>query len=135
MSKKRKGLRPSQKRAIQALLFSPNVKSAAANAKVGYRTLTRWLKEDTAFREELSGLQRTAVDQTLMRLAQTSGEALSVTRAVMLSIDTGPATRLHAAEVILGKLLPLKDAQLEDRLDRIEALLSALDKEDGNEKA
>src|SRR5688572_18928459 len=108
---KQKGLTPRQRQAIQALLISPTIKAAAASAKVSPRTLRRWLKENITFREELAAHQSAAVGQTLFRLADATGEALTVTRAVMLTPSVGLSTRLRAAEVILGKLLPLKDAQ------------------------
>jgi hypothetical protein len=127
-------LSPRKMRAIDALLSQPSVKAAAEIAHVGYRTLKRWLREDKAFTGELARLEREALEQTLFRLASASGEALSVARLVMLSPGE-ISLRLRAADMILGKLLPLRESELERRLVDVEYLLRDMKGDDPDGKS
>jgi hypothetical protein len=60
-------LTPRQRRAIAALLSSRDVKAAALAAKVGARTLYRWL-DDQSFRNALSAAESEAIDTATRRL-------------------------------------------------------------------
>lgn len=131
MNKRRPSLTTRQRQAIDALLSAPSIRAASQASGIPLRTLHRWLSEE-AFRAELDYLQRQAIDLSLTRLANMVGEALTVTRHAMLTPDASPATRLRAAEIILGKLLPLKDMEMEHRLDAIEQIIKDYRLEENN---
>jgi hypothetical protein len=61
------GLTSRKKRAIAALLTSRDIKAAALAAKVGERTLHRWL-DDQSFRDALQAAESEAINTATRRL-------------------------------------------------------------------
>jgi len=119
-------LTPAQRRAIAALLLARDVAEAAKSAKVGERTLHRWLADDAAFVAALEDAQRQALDATLRRLTSLAVAATSVIAKVLADEGVSAATRLRAADMVLARLLQWREVmQLEERLAALEAALSA----------
>ena len=110
-------LTPRQRRAIAALLSERDIKAAAEAAKVGYRTLLRWL-DDPDFRAALVQAERDLVDGTTRRLVAGQDKALDVLDNVMDGLkDTD---RRQAAQAWLDYTLKYKDLDIEARVIALE---------------
>jgi hypothetical protein len=93
-------LRPKEARAIAALLCEPTIEAAARSAKVGDRTIRRWLQR-ADFAEELARAAREAMAGAMKSLQAASIEAVETLRAI-LADEEGPTTaRVSAARVVL----------------------------------
>src|SRR5258708_5952953 len=100
-----------QEEAIAALLTSRNVEEAAQAVGVATTTLLRWQKVpefQAAYREA----RRTAYQQSLARLQQASGAAVSTLLKVMIDPSTPPSVRIRAADSVLEH--SAKSIELED---------------------
>ncbi|MEP7353987.1 MAG: hypothetical protein ABI824_12215, partial [Acidobacteriota bacterium] len=105
--------------AVLALLTSRTVEEAAKTADVPARTLYRWMKEpqfDAAFRDA----KRSAFAQSVARLHQMSGAAVSTLGKIMVDQSVPAATRLRAADSILNHTA--KAIEIEDVEARVAAL-------------
>ena len=110
-----------QSKAIAALLSSRCVAEAAETARVGTRTLWRWLSDPT-FREALSRAQSEALGIVTARLTALLGKSLDVLAADLDGDDAARASR--AALGILSRFADLAEfADLADRVDRLERLV------------
>lgn len=105
---------------ILALLSQRSVEEAARVTGVGARTLYRWMREpefDAAYREA----KRASFSQSIARMHQLSGAAVTTLGKAMLDSNTPPATKVRAADTILdhmAKAVELED--LEARLAQLE---------------
>jgi hypothetical protein len=116
-----------QEEAILALLTQPNVEQAARAVGIGLRTLYRWQNEpelDAAYR----AARRPAFSQSVARLQQASGAAVSTLLRVMVDAKTPPSTKVRASECILNHAA--KAIELED----IEARVAELERAAGASK-
>ena len=87
--------------AIAALLSQRNLEEAARTAGIGARTLLRWLKDpefDKAYREA----RRAAFRQSIARLQQASGAAVSTLLKIMVDTTAPHSTRVRAADSVLA---------------------------------
>ena len=106
--------------AVLALLSQRSVEEAARVAGVGARTLYRWMKDpefDAAYRDA----KRAAFSQSIARLHQMAGAAVTTLGKAMLDPNAPPATKVRAADSILNhtaKAIELED--LEARLADLE---------------
>jgi transposase-like protein len=106
--------------AIAALLTQRNVEEAAKAVGVAANTLLRWLKDpefDAAYREA----RRAAYSQSIARLQQASGTAVSALFKVLVESGTPASARVRAAECILERAhrgIELED--LETRIAKLE---------------
>lgn len=112
---------PKQRKAISALLRSPTIEKAAAEAGVGYSTLRRWLKEDDEFRREyereLAGLVRDAAGTAKKAL----NPAMAVLWKIICSKSEPSTTRIQAARVLTESSLKLTEVtDVLARLDELE---------------
>ena len=110
--------------AIAALLSQRNIDEAARTAGIGGRTLLRWMKDpefDAAYRKA----RRLAFGQSVARLQQASGAAVSTLLKIMVDPAAPPSTRVRAADSVLdhsAKSIELEDidarvAELERNMD------------------
>ena len=103
-----------QEEAIAALLVNRNVEEAARAIGIAATTLFRWLKLpefDQAYREA----RRDAFSQSVARLQQASGVAVTTLLKVMVDPKTPPATKVRAADSVLGhsaKAIELEDIEV-----------------------
>jgi transposase-like protein len=89
-----------KEQAIAALLTHRNVEAAARAVGISANTLLRWSKEpefDAAYREA----RRTVFSQSIGRLEDASGAAVTTVLKIMLDSNVPAGTRLRAAEVVL----------------------------------
>ena len=109
-----------QEEAIVALLSQKNIEEAARPIGIGSATLLRWLKDpdfDTAYREA----RRAAFRQSVARLQQASGAAVTTLLKLMIDPTTPPSTRARAADNVLdhsAKAIELED--IEARVPELE---------------
>lgn len=117
------GLSARQLRAVLALLAEPTLDAAAAASGCRRETLWRWMQQE-AFRAEYLRARRAAVDQAIGALQQATSEAVATLRRCLSCC--APAQEVAAAKAILdGALRGLEIADIESRLERVEAALAA----------
>src|SRR5712691_819130 len=111
--------------AITALLTQRNMEEAARAAGIGTQTLMRWLKVpefQTAYREA----RRSAFSQSIARLQQASGAAVSTLLKIMVDPNALASTRVRAADSVLdhgAKAIELED--IEVRVSELERAAEA----------
>jgi transposase-like protein len=106
--------------AIMALLTQRNVEEAARAVDIGTQTLYRWMK-DPEFDAAYRGARRAALGQSIARLQQGSGAAVSTMLKIMVDSGTPASTRLRAADCVFGHAK--QGIEMED----IDARLAALE--------
>jgi len=110
-----------QEEAVAALLSQRSVEDAARVAGIGTRTLLRWMKLpefQAAYREA----RRAAFGQSIARLQQATGMAVSVLLKVMVDSATPASVKVRAADSVLDH--SAKAIEIED----IEARVSELER-------
>jgi len=118
-------LNSNQRRAIAALLTSPNVRAAAAQAHVGERTLHRWLKESAEFREAFRQAQDGAIALATARLAGQLPAAVETLAGIADDTNAKASARVSAARALLAEARQLREfGDLAARLDELEARLA-----------
>ncbi len=106
--------------AIAALLTQRTTEEAARQIGIANSTLLRWMKEpefQVAYREA----RRAAFSQSISRLQQASGTAVSALLKVMVDPATPASARVRAADCVLdhaAKAIELED--IEARLAELE---------------
>jgi transposase-like protein len=107
--------------AIAALLTQRTSEEAARSVGIAPATLRRWQKEpefDAAFRLA----KVTAYRQTIARMHQLSGAAVSTLGKVMLDAATPPAIKVRAADSILNHTAKsIEIEEIDARLKDLEA--------------
>jgi transposase-like protein len=106
--------------AIAALLSQRNVEEAARAVGVDAKTLLRWMKEPE-FDAEYRNARRAAFGQSVARLQQASGAAVSTLLKLMIDSNTPASTRARCADSVLShtaKAIELDD--IESRLSELE---------------
>jgi transposase-like protein len=96
--------------AIAALLSHRSVEDAARAVGVNTNTLLRWMKEPE-FRTMYDEARRLVFSQSLGRLQEASGAAVTTTLKIMLDTNAPAGIRLRAAEIVLEQAA--KAAELE----------------------
>lgn len=111
-------LTPAQRRALAALLAERDIRSAAAAAGVGERTLYRWMGEEP-FQQALKQAQDELFSHLLRRLSHASVQAVTVLESAMREGELPQQVR--AADIVLGKTLRARELlELEPRLRSLE---------------
>jgi len=108
--------------AIAALLTQRNVDEAARSINVASRTLLRWLQVPE-FEDAYRQARRAAFGQTIARMQQASGAAVSTLLKIMVDQQAPASTRVRAADTILNhatKAIEIEDVSV--RLARLEEL-------------
>jgi hypothetical protein len=112
-----------QLRAVAAVAASTNLVEAARVAKVGERSLRRWITLPP-FLAAVEAARTEATTQTLRSLEQALSAAVACLRE-LLTPDTPPNTRRAAASDLLKHgLASIELRQISERLDAIERRLA-----------
>src|SRR5712691_409600 len=114
-----------QEEAIAALLSHRNIEEAASAVGIAAKTLLRWLKEP-AFDAEYRRARRAAFSQSIARLQQASGAAVSTLLKIMVDPNAPASTRVRAADSVLdhgAKAIELED--IEVRVSELERAAEA----------
>src|ERR1700690_3688901 len=112
--------------AIAPLLKQRNVEAAARTAGLGTQTLVRWLRLPE-FQTEWQEARRAAFGQSIARLQQASGAAVSTLLKVMIDSGTPASTKVRAADSVLGHAA--KAMELEDIAARVAAIEQELQRQ------
>lgn len=114
-------LSTAQRRAIAALLLQRDARAAAAAAKVGYRTLCRWLTQDS-FRAALTQAETETIDAATRRLLTGQDKALSILSEIMDNRGAKDSDRRQAAGAWLDFAYKWRELKnIEQRLADLEA--------------
>ena len=111
-----------QEEAIAALLTQRNIDEASKAVGIAPNTLLKWMKQpefDTAYREA----RRATFRQSVARLQQASGAAVSTLLKIMVDATAPHSTRVRAADSVLdhaAKAIEIED--LEARILRLEQI-------------
>lgn len=112
----------SQQRAILALLIEPSVAAAAVKAKVGERTLHRWMRLEH-FSQEYRYARREAFCQAIALTQRSSAAAVAILLRIMHDPQATSSARVSAATNVLKfarESIELDD--LAERIDRLEVI-------------
>jgi hypothetical protein len=112
-------LRPQERRAIDALLSGASLATVAATASVSERTLRNW-RSKPAFAAALKKAQDEVLGDARSELRAATLAAVRALREIVESRRSPEPSRLNAARVILD--FAMRDLELQDMADRIEAL-------------
>jgi hypothetical protein len=110
--------------AIVALLSHRNVEEAARAIGITANTLLRWTKEPE-FEAACREARRAAFSQSIARLQDAAGAAVTTVLKIMLDTSAPAGTRLRAAEVVLEQTT--KAIEMEDIEARVAELERAAD--------
>lgn len=121
-----------QQAAVRTLLACKSVAEAAQRARVGERTLYRWLA-DPAFRAALSAAEGDLLDAATRRLLALQEDAIGAFEAVLRDAHAAPSARLRAAQAVLDYLLKLRE--LRDVEQRLTALEQAVEQQAAHRRA
>ncbi len=116
------GLTPPEERAIIALLNEQTVGRAAAAAKVGQRTLYRWLR-DPIFSRAYRQARRDAFGQPIALTQRYAPLAVNTLAQVMMDDQAPSSSKVAAATTILR--FGREGIELDDLGARVEALEQA----------
>ena len=112
--------RQKMEQAIAALLSHRNVEEAARAIGISANTLLRWTKEPE-FEAACREARRTAFSQSIARLQDASGAAVTTVLKIMLDLNAPAGTRLRAAEVVLEQATKANEIEdIEARVAEIE---------------
>ena len=120
-------LSAAQQRAIPALLTSTTLVEAANQARVGERSLRRWLKEDRNFQREYNRARREVVNHAVTRLQRLTTMATESLECMLK--DQGPPTVARVGAVRTAFDYAYRGIEfkaLQVRLEEVEEKLSAL---------
>lgn len=118
--------------AIAALLTHRSTEEAATAVGVSAMTLFRWQKEPE-FNAAYRAARRAAFSQSVARLQQASGAAVSVLLKLMADSASPPPVRLRAADSILdhaAKSIEIED--IEARVAELERAAQTSNEQDGH---
>jgi hypothetical protein len=114
-----------QEEAIAALLTQRNVEEAAREARIGTRTLLRWL-QIPEFQKAYREARRAAFGQAIARLQQGTSAAATTLLKTMIDPATPASVKVRAAEAIFNhaaKAIEIED--IEARVSELEQLAAA----------
>ncbi len=112
-------LTPGQTRAIGAILVTPTYGEAATAARVGERSLRRWLTLP-AFRSALARARTRLLDEAVTTLVKGATRAAASLVSMAVTETRATPVRVAAARAVLD--LALRATELGDIVARIEVL-------------
>lgn len=119
-------LKSKQARAITALLSEATIESAAKAAKVGDRTLRRWLADDLNFQAELTQAEAQLIDKGTRQLISLMSTSVETIAAIRDDRDAPYSVRLRAAVTLLDMLVRYRELRnIEIRLGALEEIINA----------
>ena len=110
-----------QKKAIAALISQPDAKAAAKRARVGYRTIMRWLAEDDQFKRALVEAESDAINEAGRLLLAGQKQAFKTLFDLMTNARSESTRRLSAVAWIDFGLRYRELRNIEGRIADLEA--------------
>jgi hypothetical protein len=127
VNQENRSLSQSQERALAALVSQPTIALAAAQAKVGERTLYAWLATDETFKAEYLKLRREIINNAVSLPQKRTVSAVAVVISLMSNSDTPATVRLAAARTVLEmSFKALEFESLEERISKLEGKIEEL---------
>jgi hypothetical protein len=115
-----KNLTPRQQKTIAALVTCADVAKAAGLAGVSRDSVYRWMR-NSVFTDALYRATSEALNTLSRRLVVLGDKAAYTLETAMNDEDTNTSTKVRAADVVLSRLLQLREQHdLEERLVRLE---------------
>ena len=112
---------PKQRKAIESLLTNANVLEAAKATGVSRQTIYRWMNMDLPFQQALSRAETEALTGLSRSLVALGVKATQTLEKTLSDQDSSAGARVRAADIILGRLLQLRElVSLEERISRLE---------------
>ena len=106
--------------AIAALLSHRNVEEAARAVGINPNTLLRWLK-DPEFAAAYREARRAASRESIARLQDALGAAVTTVLRIMVDSNLPAGTRLRAAEIVLSQAVKaIEIEEIDERLTELE---------------
>lgn len=115
-----------QRAALNALLLTPNLRTAAQTAGVGASTLRRWLAQP-GFQQEYRRLSRETHQQAVSAVLTAQQEAVAV--LVLLMRSRSEDVRLRAVSKLLDFGHRIAEDDLDQRLARLEEIAEQQEQE------
>jgi hypothetical protein len=113
-------LSTKQRKALEALLQTGEVSTAATVAHVHRDTIYRWMKQPL-FASAVREAEAEAIDEVSRVLIRLSRSAVGTLAQAMAERDAPIGPRIRAADITLSRLLQVRElATLEDRLTALE---------------
>jgi hypothetical protein len=113
-------LSPKQRKAIEALMQTGEVSTAATVAHVHRDTIYRWMKQP-AFSAAVREAEADAIDEVSRVLIRLSRSAVGTLAQAMADREAPLGPRIRAADITLSRLLQVRElATLEERLTALE---------------
>ena len=111
--------------AVTGLLTQKNLEEAARYSGISVATLLRWQKLPE-FKKAYRAAQRVVHGQSMARLHQATGAAVSTVLKIMFDPDTPASTKVRAAATVLGlSSKSLEEEDIDTRLADLEAALES----------
>lgn len=112
-------LTPRQNKAISALINAPDKKAAAELAGVGYRSLSRWLKDDY-FMAELRLAESEVMAAAVRSLIGDLNKNLQTMRDIRDNPGVPVSVKLRACQAIDQSMFKWRENDFENRLTALE---------------
>lgn len=117
-------LTPKRQAFVRALLTERDTRAAAAAAGIAERTAYRWV-QDPDIQAAVTGAEGEALEAVTRGLLRLAGEAVATLGDAMEAEDASASARIRAADIVLGRLLQLREAlTFEERLSALEAAIA-----------
>ncbi len=107
-----------KRKALQAILTEPTVRSAADTCGLSEATLRRYMR-DERFRSELAQARRQLYADAMGAIRKATTQAVDTLSSVMADVDAPASARVSAARTVLELA---RDAELENLEERVDAL-------------
>jgi len=110
-----------QKKAIAALVIHADITEAAKEAGVSRDTIYRWMRSSD-FKAALDEATTEAIGEISRSLVTLGIKAIQTIDELIYTFQTPPGTRLRAADIVLTKLLQVRElVNLENRVTELES--------------
>ena len=116
-------LKPSQERALVALVECRSIAAAARQAQVGDRTLRRWLHEDARFQARLRQLNQESLAHARLRLNRGASDVVEMMFDLIKSPDRVESARVTLVRTALD--FAFRSGAYSDLTGRVVALEAA----------
>ena len=113
-------LKPSQERALVALVECRSIAAAARQAQVGDRTIRRWLHEDVRFQTKLRQLSQQSLAHATLRLHAGASDAVNMMFALIESPERVESARVTLVRTALD--FAFRSGAYSDLTGRVAAL-------------
>jgi phage terminase small subunit len=123
---------PRQRKVIESLVATGDVRQAAQTAGVSRTSIYRWMRNPD-FHRALKETEAEALANLSRALVRLGEQATQTLQATLADTSLPVGIRVRAAEVVLSRLIQLREtAELESRICVLEAIQHELEKDQQN---